>query len=111
MAYQIIYTSRASRDLEELKKDKGKKKVLKAVCKTIRFLAENPKHPSLQTHRYHSLPEIYPGQKIWEAYAQDNTPAAQPGPAGTKIGYSKRFKYLGWSGSTACSSINSFHFA
>ncbi|MBA4392042.1 MAG: hypothetical protein C0407_00650 [Desulfobacca sp.] len=76
MTYQIIYTSRASRDLEELKKDKEKKKILKAVCKAIRFLAENPKHPSLQTHQYHSLPEIYPGQKIWEAYAQDNTPAA-----------------------------------
>jgi hypothetical protein len=76
MTYQIIYTTRAGRDLEELKKDKGKKKVLKAVCKAIRFLADHPRHPSLQTHQYHSLPEVYPGQKIWEAYAQDSTPAA-----------------------------------
>jgi hypothetical protein len=76
MTYQIIYTTRGSKDLEELKKDKSKKKILKAVCKAIRFLAENPKHPSLQTHQYHSLLEIYPGQKVWEAYVQDNTPAA-----------------------------------
>ncbi|MBI5602383.1 MAG: type II toxin-antitoxin system RelE/ParE family toxin [Deltaproteobacteria bacterium] len=76
MGYQIIYTARASKDLEELKRDKSQKKILKAVCKAIRFLAENPKHPSLQTHQYHSLLEIYPGQKVWEAYAQDKTPAA-----------------------------------
>ncbi|OGP50261.1 MAG: hypothetical protein A2Y79_00785 [Deltaproteobacteria bacterium RBG_13_43_22] len=76
MAYQIIYTTRAGKDLEELKQDKGQKRILNAVCKAIRFLAENPRHPSLRTHQYHSLPEIYPGQKIWEAYAQENTPAA-----------------------------------
>ncbi len=76
MAYQIIYTVRASKDLEELKRDKSQKKILKAVCKAIRFLGENPKHPSLQTHQYHSLHEIYPGQKVWEAYVQDKTPAA-----------------------------------
>jgi hypothetical protein len=76
MAYQIIYTIRAGKDLEELRKVKSQRKILNAVCKEIRFLAENSRHPSLRTHQYHSLPEIYPGQKIWEAYAQDNTPAA-----------------------------------
>lgn len=76
MGYRIIYTARASKDLADLEKDKNRNKILKAVCKAIRFLAENPKHPSLQTHQYHSLPEIYPGQKVWEAYAQDNTPGA-----------------------------------
>ena len=76
MAYQIIYTTRAGKDLEELRKDKSQKRVLNAVCKAIQFLSENPRHPSLKTHQYHSLPEIYSGQKVWEAYAQDNTPAA-----------------------------------
>jgi len=76
MAHRIIYTTRAEKDLEELRKDKSQKRILNAVCKSIRFLAENPRHPSLRTHQYHSLPEIYPGQKIWEAYAQDKTPAA-----------------------------------
>jgi len=46
-----------------------------AVKKTLQFLITNPKHPSLQTHQYHSLrgPD---GEKIFEAYAEQDTPAA-----------------------------------
>ena len=42
---------------------------------TQKKLADNPKHPSLQTHEYHSVfgPS---GEKIFEAYAENNTPGA-----------------------------------
>jgi hypothetical protein len=76
MPYQVLFTERAEKDLEALEKEKSKKGLLKVVCKAIRFLSENPRHPSLRTHQYHSLSEVFPGQKIWEAYAQDKTPAA-----------------------------------
>ncbi len=76
MAFQIIYTKRAKKDLDELKGDKSKKRILKAVIKSIKFLAQSPKHPSLKTHQYHSIAPVCPGQKVWEVYAQDKTPAA-----------------------------------
>ncbi|KPJ66461.1 MAG: hypothetical protein AMJ45_03880 [Syntrophobacter sp. DG_60] len=76
MVFQIIYTERAKKDLDELKADKSKKKILKAIIKSIKFLAQNPKHPSLKTHQYYSIAPVYPGQRVWEAYAQDKTPAA-----------------------------------
>jgi len=76
MAFQIICTKRAKKDLDELKGDKSKKKILKAVIKSIKFLAQSPKHPSLKTHQYHSIAPVYPRQKVWEVYAQDKTPAA-----------------------------------
>ncbi len=76
MAFQIIYTKRAKKDLDELKGDKSKKRILKAVIKSVKFLTQSPKHPSLKTHQYHSIAPVYPGQKVWEVYAQDKTPAA-----------------------------------
>jgi len=76
MAFQIICTKRAKKDLDELKGDKSKKRILKAVIKSIKFLAQSPKHPSLKTHQYHSIAPVYPRQKVWEVYAQDKTPAA-----------------------------------
>jgi hypothetical protein len=51
--------------------------LLKQVCKTIRLLAENPRHPGLQTHEYHSLRSPFdPNAKVFEAYVQQHTPGA-----------------------------------
>jgi len=71
-----IYLTDAARDqLERLKKDRGLEKRYHAVKKTIHFLSENPRHKSLQTHEFTSL--IGPnGEKIFEAYAEQSTPAA-----------------------------------
>lgn len=47
----------------------------KAVRKALRFLKENPAHPSLHTHKYDSL--IGPDNtEVFEAYAQNKTPGA-----------------------------------
>jgi hypothetical protein len=47
----------------------------KAVKKTIQLLASDPRHNSLQTHEFYSLKGPH-GEKIFEAYAEQNTPAA-----------------------------------
>jgi hypothetical protein len=76
MLSQIIYAERAKKDLDELKDDKNKKGMLKTVCKAIKFLGENPRHPDLRVHQYHSMPQVCTGKKIWEAYSQEKTPVA-----------------------------------
>jgi hypothetical protein len=51
--------------------------LLMQVRKTILLLADNPRHPGLQTHPYHSLESPYdPKAKVFEAYAQQHTPGA-----------------------------------
>ena len=73
--FDIYLTDAAKNQLERLKKDKGLKKRYHAVKKTIRFLSENPRHKSLQTHEFTSL-KGPKGEKILEAYAEQSTPAA-----------------------------------
>jgi len=51
--------------------------LFKQIHKTLTLLASNPKHSGLQTHEYRSLLHPYnPGQKVFEAYAQNQTPGA-----------------------------------
>lgn len=75
MKFSLTITEAAKKDLKELKEDSGLEKRYKAVTKALKYLEENPKHPSLQTHPYESLygPN---GEKVFEAYAQLDTPAA-----------------------------------
>ena len=47
------------------------------VRKTLLLLSDNPRHPGLQTHPYHSLESPFdPKAKVFEAYAQHRTPGA-----------------------------------
>jgi hypothetical protein len=73
--FDIFLTDEARKQLKELKTDKGLEKRYKAVTKAMRFLSSNPRHKSLKTHEFTSLkgPE---GEKIFEAYAEQSTPAA-----------------------------------
>ena len=75
MSFFLSFTSSEKQDLKELKKSAHLEKRFKAVSKALKFLADNPRHPSLQTHLYISLcgPS---GEKVFEAYAEQNTPAA-----------------------------------
>jgi hypothetical protein len=73
--FEIFLTDEAKNQLERLKKDKGLEKRYNAVKKGIRFLSENPRHKSLKTHEFTSLTGPN-GEKIFEAYAEQSTPAA-----------------------------------
>ena len=47
------------------------------VNKTLKQIRENPRHPGLRTHHYYSLSHPYKkGAKVFEAYAQNDTPGA-----------------------------------
>lgn len=75
MSFFLSFTPIAKKSLKELKESAHLEKRFKAVSKTLKYLAENPRHLSLQTHQYSSLsgPE---GEKVFEAYAQQDTSAA-----------------------------------
>ncbi|NCS23229.1 MAG: hypothetical protein GPI96_01320 [Microcystis aeruginosa BS13-02] len=49
----------------------------KQVTKALKLLSTNPRHPGLKTHEFNSLDNPYDStQKVFEAYAQQNTPGA-----------------------------------
>ncbi len=51
--------------------------VFKQVRKTVLLLAQNPRHPGLQTHAYQTIENPFdPKAKVFEAYAQHRTPGA-----------------------------------
>lgn len=68
------FDNRKKNGIEKSSKQEG---LFKQVHKTISFLSENPRHPSLNTHEYDSIPNPYhKDQKVFEAYAQNKTPGA-----------------------------------
>ena len=73
--FEIKWTDEAKAVYSSLKDDSSVKSRYKAVKKTITLLAGNPRHPGLQTHQFYSL-EGPNGEKVFEAYAQQKTPAA-----------------------------------
>lgn len=75
MRFRLLFTREAAENLETLETDPGLSKRLKAVRKALALLEANPRHPSLNTHKFSSLggPD---GEGVFEAYAESRTPAA-----------------------------------
>ena len=75
MNFTLNYSDVAKEDLKKLKNTVHLEKRYKAVTNALKHLAENPKHPGLQTHEFRSLfgPD---GQKVFVAYAENNTSGA-----------------------------------
>ena len=89
MKFNLFFTPTAKTALKEIKDDAGLEKRYKAVAKALRLLSENPRHPGLQTQPYFSFSGPNK-EKVFEAYAEQNTPAAYRiffyyGPARGKI--------------------------
>ena len=75
MAFKLKYTEAAESHLLNLKNDPSKQRIFKDVLKALRYMEINLRHPSLNTHEYHSIKGPH-GEKIFEAYAQQRTPGA-----------------------------------
>jgi hypothetical protein len=75
VAFRLRFTGQASGDLANLESDTSAAKRLKAVRKTLGWLERSPRHPSLHTHSYSRLAGPK-GEKVYEAYAENRTPAA-----------------------------------
>lgn len=73
--FELRWSDTARRTYDLLKDDSSQRKRYRAVKKTLELLAANPRHNSLQTHEYTSLKGPN-GEKVFEAYAEQNTPAA-----------------------------------
>ncbi len=71
----LIFTPQADADLREIETNPAKRKILKAVRKTLGLLETNLRHPSLQTHEFTSL-KGPSAEKIFEAYVQQKTSGA-----------------------------------
>jgi len=72
---ELRFTLEADRQLTIIENDPSLKDVQKQVRKALRYLETNLRSKSLQTHEYQSLTKRY-GIKVFEAYVQQNTPAA-----------------------------------
>ena len=75
MKFTLNFTLTAKEAIRQLKENSSLSKRYKAVSKALKLLQENPKHQSLQTHQYFSL-KGPKNEKVFEAYAEQNTPAA-----------------------------------
>lgn len=75
MAFKLTFAYEAESQLKELEKDRGLIKRLKAVRKALAYLEANPRHQSLNTHKYCSLRGIN-DEEIFEAYAENQTASA-----------------------------------
>jgi hypothetical protein len=93
MAFTLVWTQKARETYYRLRTDatqslearqrKGRSKasrsegLFKQVKKCIDLLKENPRHPGLSTHEFHSKENPHtPGGKVFEAYVQQSTPGA-----------------------------------
>jgi len=75
VSFELEWTDEARATYRLLKDDASQKKRHRAVKKTLKLLAMNPRYPSLQTHEFASLKGPN-GEKVFEAYAEQKTPAA-----------------------------------
>lgn len=74
---RIAETAKAAREKGRDRKSSKAEGLFKQVVKALKLLSENPRHPGLRTHPYHSLPHPYKkGEKVFEAYVQNKTPGA-----------------------------------
>ena len=75
MQRKIKFTPTADGQLTALENAPSKAALLGQVRKAIGYLEIDPHHPGLQTHEFSSLTGLN-GEKVFEAYAQNNAPGA-----------------------------------
>jgi hypothetical protein len=72
---QLRFTDESAGQLQALSVDPAKRGLHKQIVKTLGLLEQNTRHPGLNTYEYRSL-EGVKGERVWEAYAQNQTPGA-----------------------------------
>jgi hypothetical protein len=72
---KIKFTSTADEQYTALEDAPSKVAIFEQARKSIGYLEIDPRHPSLNTHEFTSLTCAH-GEKVFEAYAQNNTPSA-----------------------------------
>ena len=75
MVRKIKFTPTADKQYTALENAPSHAALFDQVRKAIGYLEIDPRHPSLNTHEFTSLAGVS-GEKVFEAYAQNNTPGA-----------------------------------
>ena len=74
---KVAGKAKENREQKDKKKSSPQEGLFKQIVKMLKLLRENPRHPGLNTHEYHSLDHPWSKkEKILESYIQNNTPAA-----------------------------------
>ena len=73
MQFQLRFTQEAQKSLALLEQTDPKK--YRKVLKTLALMETNLRHPSLNTHKYESLPGDN-SEEVFEAYVENKTPSA-----------------------------------
>jgi len=76
--YRLTPAPEYNEVIAKLKRKPGENATkLKKINKTLGLLRDHgPGHPSLNAHKYDSMPEVIPGKPVWEVYVENNTPNA-----------------------------------
>jgi hypothetical protein len=72
---KIKFTLTADEQYSALENAPSKAAVFEQVRKALGYLEVDPHHPNLKTHEFTSLTGAN-GEKVFETYAQNNTPGA-----------------------------------
>lgn len=75
MHRKIQFTLTADKQYTALEHAPSKAAIFGQVRKAIAYVEIDPRHPSLNTHEFTSLTGAN-GEKVFEAYAQNNAPGA-----------------------------------
>lgn len=73
--FKLLLSDLAKRQFEQLRKNSSKQGPYKAVGKALALMQQDLRHPGLKTHEYDKLSRDK-GYKVFESYAQNNTPGA-----------------------------------
>ena len=75
--FTLFFAEPADIELQRLEGSPSEAGKTKQIKKALGYLSKNPKHPSLQCHKFHGFPNPYaPNQDVFVAYAQQHTPGA-----------------------------------
>jgi hypothetical protein len=72
---KLKFTPTADAQLTALEDSPAQAALLAQVRKALAYMETDPHHPGLRTHEFTSLAGAN-GEKVFEAYAQNNTPGA-----------------------------------
>ena len=75
MKFELVYTETAAAQRKALEGSANLAKRWKAVRRALGMMEVNLRHPGLQPHEFLSLTGPT-GEKVFEAYAENKTPAA-----------------------------------
>ena len=75
--FELFFAAPADKELKHLEESSGEEGLVKQIKKALGNLSNNPRHPSLQTHKFYGYSNPYDDHEpVFEAYAQQHTPGA-----------------------------------